>query len=152
MVSRILFWDSSALLPICLSRHPQHFRCLALFRQQQKKLAWCLAPSLGELYATLTTTPERQPLAPRLAREIANSIAERVSIAEPNSGDYLAAINYCVAENIVGPRIRDVVVARVALRLRAQILTVEPDLYVGLNDSVCPDVVDLKQASATLAE
>lgn len=78
------FWDSSALVPLCLNSTQTRY-CLDLFKKDPHVIVWCL--TLSEIWSALCRQDREQmmdrdslPIAKKRARELSDSWSEVVTI------------------------------------------------------------------------
>jgi predicted nucleic acid-binding protein len=116
------FFDTSVLVPVFLDEHIHHPASLAAYLKTDRTSAACAAHSFAELYATLTRIPGPQRASPDQALMLIESIRERFSIVALDSDEYHSAIADAVTEGISGGTIYDVLIARCALKARAEII------------------------------
>lgn len=114
------FFDTSVLIPVFMEDHEHHERSLRVFLSADRKHASCAAHSLAEVYATMTRMPGRHRLASEQALLFLDDILERITPVALTSDEYHTAIRDAAAEEIVGGTIYDALIAKCALKARAE--------------------------------
>src|SRR5271154_5480657 len=114
------FFDSSVLVPVFYGDHVHHQASLALFIQYEKSGGCCGAHSLAEVYSTLTRMPGRHRISGEQAMLFIGSIRERLSVIALTSQEYADALEASAARGIVGGGIYDAILARCAIKSKAE--------------------------------
>ena len=116
------FFDTSVLVPVFVDEHPHHEASLTAFLQAEKKRASCGAHSLAEVYSTVTRLPGKHRATAAEAMLFLTNMAERLTFIVLNAEEYWAAIANAADFGIVGGTIYDVLLARCALKSKADII------------------------------
>ena len=116
------FFDSSVLIPVFLEEHEHHEASLKVFLKADKKQDCCGAHSLAEVYSTLTRLPGKHRLSGEQALLFIENIRERLTIITLDAEEYAVTLEEAAAAGIVGGMIYDALLARCALKARAEIL------------------------------
>jgi predicted nucleic acid-binding protein len=116
------FFDTSALVPVFFEDHPRHERSFGLFSSQRKSAACTGAHCLAEFYSTATGLLGRKQASPQNAWQFLNAIRERLTIIILDEADYVAVLDEAVQGGISGGAIYDALIARFALKAKAQII------------------------------
>ncbi len=114
------FFDTSVLVPVFYGDHLHHKASLELFIQFDRSKGCCGAHSLAEVYSTLTRMPGKHRISGEQAMLFIGSIRERLSIIAHNGDEYADALQASAALGIVGGGIYDAMLARCALKARAE--------------------------------
>ena len=115
-----LFLDTSVLVPVFYGDHVHHQASLALFIQCNKTMGCCGAHSLAEVYSTLTRMPGKHRISGEQAMLFIGSIQERLSIIALDGDEYAEALRVSASLGIVGGGIYDAMLARCALKAKAE--------------------------------
>lgn len=116
------FFDTSALIPVFLEDHEHHEASFAAFLKADKKHASCAAHSLAEAYSAITRLPGKHRLSGDQAFLFIQSIRDRLKIVSLDGREYVSAIEDAAARGIVGGMIYDMLLARCALKAKAETL------------------------------
>jgi predicted nucleic acid-binding protein len=116
------FFDSSVLVPVFYGDHVHHKASLDLFIQFDKSTGCCGAHSLAEVYSTLTRMPGKHRISSEQAMLFVGSIRERLSIIALDGNEYGEALAESAALGIVGGNIYDAMLARCALKSKADVI------------------------------
>ncbi len=116
------FFDTSVLVPVFLEDHEHHERSLNAFVEADKKRDCCAAHSLAEVYATMTRLPGRHRLSGEQVLLFVENIRERLKLVWLNGDEYNAAIKLAAHTNVIGGTIYDALIARCALKAKADAL------------------------------
>jgi predicted nucleic acid-binding protein len=116
------FFDTSVLIPVFIEDHEHHERSLKAFVEADKRRDCCAGHSLAEVYATMTRLPGRHRLSGEQVLLFLESIRERLSLITLTGDEYYAAIKEAAAAGIVGGTIYDALIARCALKAKADVL------------------------------
>lgn len=116
------FFDTSAIVPVFFEDHPRHERSFGLFSSQRKSTACTGAHCLAEFYSTATGLLGRKQASPQNAWQFLNAIRERMTIIILDEADYITVLDEAAQGGIAGGAIYDALIARCALKARAQIL------------------------------
>ena len=116
------FFDTSALIPVFLEDHEHHERSLKAFAGADKRRNYCAAHSLAEVYSTMTRLPGRHRLSGEQVLLFLENIRERLTLIALTGDEYLVAIMEAAEVGVIGGRIYDALIARCALKVRADTL------------------------------
>jgi predicted nucleic acid-binding protein len=116
------FLDTSVLVPIFLRGHVHHTASLNLFRGLDPSIGCCGAPSLAEVYSTLTRMPGQYRIGAAQAKLFIGNLRERLSIISLTGDEYAAALEASAALGIVGGGIYDALLAYGAVKAQAEII------------------------------
>jgi predicted nucleic acid-binding protein len=126
------YFDTSVLVAVILTSHPQHKQCLAAFEQARERLT--SAHALAETFSTLTAFYK---VPNDVAAELTLSLPERVTVESLSLEDYEIAISEARQRGVMGGGIYDSLHATFARRRSAnRILTRNP----GHFEHVAPDL------------
>jgi predicted nucleic acid-binding protein len=114
------FFDTSVLVPVFYGDHVHHRASLDLFVQFNPSSGCCGAHSLAEVYSTLTRMPGKDRISGDQAMLFVSSIRERLSIIALDPDDYADALQNSAALGIVGGGIYDAMLARCAIKTKAE--------------------------------
>lgn len=132
------FFDTSVLVPVFYGDHAHHRASLELFIQFDKSNGCCGAPSLAEVYSTLTRMPGKHRISGEQAMLFIGSIRERLSIIALTGDEYADALQASAALGIVGGGIYDAMLAHCATKAKAEAIYT----WNGRHYTLCgPDVV-----------
>jgi predicted nucleic acid-binding protein len=109
--------DTSVLVSALIQPHAMHARSHPwLDRALAKEFAFFVsAHSVAELYAVLTSYPNRPRIAPREARQlIRDNIEGPATIVSLSPSDYAATLDRLVSMNLTGGIIYDALIVRAA--------------------------------------
>ena len=115
-----LFFDTSVLVAAVSVQHVHHGPSLAVYLAANKNQAGCAAHSLAEVYATLTRLPGKQRMSCEQSLLFLDEIKDRLRTVTLDGDEYSAAIADAAAEGIVGGMIYDALIARCAMKARAE--------------------------------
>ena len=116
------FLDTSVLVPVFFGDHMHHQASLAIFIGLDRKTGCCGAHSLAEVYSTLTRMPGRNRISSEQAMLFVEDICERLSVIALTGEEYAKALRSFSALGIVGGGIYDALLARCALKAKAEII------------------------------
>ena len=116
------FFDTSVLVSVALLNDSRHGTSLSAYLRADPKTACCAAHSLAEIYATLTRLPGNHRLAADQALLFLDEIRSRLQIIALDSVEYYECIKSAVAEDIVGGTIYDMLLARCAVKVGAEVI------------------------------
>jgi predicted nucleic acid-binding protein len=115
-----LFFDTSVLVAAVSVQHIHHRPSLAVYLAADKNHAGCAAHSLAEVYATLTRLPGKQRMSCEQALLFLDEIRDRLKTIVLDSEEYRSTIVDAAAEGVVGGMIYDALIARCALKAKAE--------------------------------
>lgn len=116
------FFDTSVLIPAFLEDHEHHERSFRLFAEADKRRDCCAAHSLAEVYSALTRMPGRHRLSGEQALLFLENIRECLTPIALTGIGYYAAIKEAAEAGIVGGTIYDALIARCAIKAKAEAL------------------------------
>jgi predicted nucleic acid-binding protein len=114
----VKFFDTSVLVAVVTVHHVHHARSLKAYLAARKQGA-CAAHSLAEVYSTLTRLPGNQRMECDQAMLVVEDILQRLHVVELTAEDYYEAITGAVADGITGGIFYDALIARCALKVKA---------------------------------
>ena len=115
-------FDTSVLVPTFLGDHEHHQASLDVFLRFEKRQACCAAHSLAEVYATLTRMPGKYRVSCEQAMLFLAEIRQRLTLVALDGDEYYATIERASALGVMGGTVYDALLARCALKARAEIL------------------------------
>jgi len=115
-------FDTSVLVPTILGDHEHHQASLDVFLRFEKRQACCAAHSLAEVYATLTRMPGKYRASCEQAMLFLAEIRQRLTLVALDGDEYYATIERASALGVMGGTVYDALLARCALKARAEIL------------------------------
>ena len=114
------FFDTSVLVPVFYGDHVHHSASLNLFIQFDKNTGCCGAHSLADVFSALTRMPGKHRISGEQAMLFIGSIRERLSVVSLSGDEYADALQASAARGIVGGGIYDAILARCAMKARAE--------------------------------
>lgn len=114
------FFDTSVLVAAVAVQHIHHKPSLAVYLAADKNHAGCAAHSLAEVYATLTRLPAKQRMSCEQTLLFLDDISDRLKTIVLDSEEYRSTIADAAAEGVVGGMIYDTLIARCALKAKAE--------------------------------
>jgi len=114
------FFDTSVLVPVFYGDHIHHRASLELFIHFDKSTGCCGAHTLAEVFSTLTRMPGKHRISGEQAMLFVGSIRERLSIIALDGDEYADTLAVSAALGIVGGGIYDALLARCALKAKAE--------------------------------
>lgn len=117
-----VFFDTSVLVSAVLVQNVDHDRSLAVYLSANQKHSFCAAHSLAEVYSTLTRMPANQRMQCDQALSVIEDITKRFRTMALDSAEYYSVIADAVAQGIAGGTIYDALIARCALKAKAEII------------------------------
>jgi len=114
------FFDTSVLIPVFQSYHVHHKASFELLKKFSQRQACCGAHSLAEVYSTLTRMPPPYRFRPEQAMLFLTDIQSHLSLITLDSDEYFQAITEFAAMGVVGGAIYDGLLARCALKAKAE--------------------------------
>jgi predicted nucleic acid-binding protein len=114
------FFDTSVLVAAVSVQHVHHKPSLAVYLAADKNHAACAAHSLAELYSTLTRLPAKQRMSCEQTLLFLDDIKDRLKTIVLDSEEYRSTIEDAAAEGVVGGMIYDALIARCALKAKAE--------------------------------
>lgn len=115
-----VFLDTSVLVPVFYGDHVHHDASLALFIQCDPATAGCGAPSLAEIYATLTRMPGQHRISGEQAMLFVGDVCERLSVIALSGYEYAAALREVAGRGVAGGDVYDAMLAHCALKAQAE--------------------------------
>jgi len=116
----IAFLDTSVLVATFYGDHQHHEASTDVFLRFGKKQACCGAHSLVEVYSSLTRMPGRHRISGEQALLFLATIRERKTVITLDEEEYFQAVEEASSLGVVGGAIYDAVLARCALKARAE--------------------------------
>ncbi len=116
------FFDTSVLVATFHGDHEHHGPSLNVFLKYSRRDAAASAHSLAEVFATLTAFPGKHRVAPDQAMLFLETMRERLTLVTLSEDDYYDAIEAASAQAIAGGAIYDALLARCALKVKAETL------------------------------
>jgi predicted nucleic acid-binding protein len=113
------FVDTSVLVATFFGHHQDHDASADFFLTLDKSDAACGAHTLAEVYSTLTRMPGKR-IGGAEALLFLAQIRERMTIVGLDPDEYVAGIEDAAAQGIMGGGIYDALLARCALKAKAQ--------------------------------
>jgi predicted nucleic acid-binding protein len=114
------FFDTSVLVAAVSVQHVHHGPSLAIYRTANKNQAGCAAHSLAEVYATLTRLPGKQRMSCEQTLLFLDELRARLKTIVLDGEEYCSTIADAAAEGVVGGMVYDALIARCALKARAE--------------------------------
>jgi predicted nucleic acid-binding protein len=114
------FFDTSVLVATFYGDHQDHDASIDRFLSFRRSEACCAAHSLAEVYSSLTRMPGKWRVSADQAMLFLATIRERLTIVALDADEYLQAIEDASALGITGGSIYDALLARCALKGKAQ--------------------------------
>jgi len=118
----VKFFDTSVLVAAVTVQHVHHSPSLRALLDTGKAQARCAAHSLAELYSTLTRLPGNQRMDSDQALLIIDEMRSRFKAVFLDADEYYSVIAGAAAAGIVGGMIYDALIARCALKSRADVI------------------------------
>ncbi len=110
------------MIPTFLEEHQHHEASLEVFLKASKEHGSCAAHSLAEVYSTITRLPRKQRLSGEQVLLFLEHIRERLRLVTLDAEEYFATLEEAAAAGVVGGTVYDALLARCALKARADIL------------------------------
>jgi predicted nucleic acid-binding protein len=117
-----LFFDTSVLVPVFLTKHAHHSASKAAFQQGRREDRSCGAHSLAEFYSAFTRLPGKFSADSNDVLVSIGEILERVSIVALTAEEYLLALQDAARDGVVGATIYDALLARCAIKAQADVV------------------------------
>jgi predicted nucleic acid-binding protein len=117
-----LFFDTSVLVPVFLTKHMHHAASKAAFQQGRLEHRSCGAHSLAEFYAIFTGFPNRFSADGNDVLVSMGEILERLSFVTLTTDEYVLAIQDAARDGVVGATIYDALLARCAIKAQADVI------------------------------
>jgi predicted nucleic acid-binding protein len=114
------FFDTSVLIPVFLEDHEHHERSLKALVDTDRKHDCCAAPSLAEVYSTMTRLPGRHRLSGEQVLLFLENIREHLTLVTLTGDEYHTAIKDAAEAGIIGGTIYDALIARCAVKAKAE--------------------------------
>ncbi|MBV8205866.1 MAG: PIN domain-containing protein [Acidobacteria bacterium] len=116
------FLDTSVLVAAFIEGHVHHERSFRLLGKCERKSACCGAPTIAEVYSTLTRMPQPLRVSGHDSLLFLGSIRERLSVIALSETEYFEVIAASAAAGVQGGAIYDAVLGQCALKAGAKIL------------------------------
>lgn len=117
-----LFFDTSVLVPVFLTKHVHHTVSKAAFQQERREDRSCGAHSLAEFYATFTGFTNKFSADRDDVLVSIGEVLERVSIVALTADEYVLAIQGAARDGVTGATIYDALLARSAIKAQADVI------------------------------
>lgn len=117
-----IFFDTSVFVPLALGYHQHHSASQTAFLGLGRNRGYCAAHTLAEVYSTLTRMPPSDRLLPDQALVFVEQLTKSLEIVALEAAEYLQTVTELAAAGIVGGAIYDGLIARCALRVKADII------------------------------
>jgi predicted nucleic acid-binding protein len=114
------FVDTNVLVSAFYADLEHHEASLTLLEKYPQMQICCSAHSMAELYSTLTRMPPPRRARPEEAMLFLGDIKSRLTLIALTPEEYFAAISEYSAMGVVGGAIYDALIARCALKARAE--------------------------------
>jgi predicted nucleic acid-binding protein len=114
------FFDTSVLVPVFYGDHVHHQASLRRFTEFDPSTGCCGAHSLVEVYSSLTRMPGKHRISGEQAMLFIGSVRERLSLVTLDGEEYAEALGASASLGIVGGGIYDALLARCALKAKAE--------------------------------
>jgi predicted nucleic acid-binding protein len=114
------FLDTSVLVAAFYGDHPHHDASLHVLTRFPKKDAACGAHSLVEVYSSLTRMPGRHRISGEQAMLFITDVRERLTVIALTRDEYFESLESDAKLGVVGGTIYDAILARCALKVRAE--------------------------------
>jgi predicted nucleic acid-binding protein len=114
--------DTSVLVATVIAEHQHHVPSLAVYTRCEKRNSCCSVHSLAETYAAVTRLPGNLRLSGDQALLFLRDVQTRLTAITLDEEDYFATIAAAAAANISGGTVYDTLIARCALKARADVL------------------------------
>jgi predicted nucleic acid-binding protein len=114
------FVDTNVLVSAFYTDLVHHEASLTLLEKYPQTQVCCSAHSMAELYSTLTRMPPPRRARPEEAMLFLGDIKSRLTLIALTPDEYFAAISEYSARGVVGGAIYDALIARCALKARAE--------------------------------
>lgn len=113
------FLDTSVLVATFYGDHEHHEASLALFLRQKKQTSYAAAHSLAETYSVLTGMPGKHRATPDEALLFLSDVRERLTLVTLDQKEYFGVLKSASASGISGGAVYDALIARCALKGKA---------------------------------
>jgi len=110
------------LIPVFIEDHEHHERSLKVFVDTDRKRDCCAAHGLAEVYSTMTRLPGRHRLSGEQVLLFLENIRERLTVITLTGDEYYATIEDAAEAGVIGGTIYDALIARCALKAKADTL------------------------------
>ena len=114
------FFDSSVLVAAFYQAHVHHEASLAAIATASKKMAFCAAHTLAEVYSVMTRLPVRPRISPEQGLLFVESIRERFSVVALSEKEVFEVIAAAAERGIGGGKIYDALILRCAEKSKAE--------------------------------
>ena len=116
------FLDTSVLVATFYGDHEHHASSLDLFLRFGRKDACCGAPSLAEVYATLTGMPGKRRVGGDAALLFLRDIRENLTLVSLDEEEYFQLVEGASEFQLAGGAIYDALLGNCALKAQAEAL------------------------------
>jgi predicted nucleic acid-binding protein len=114
------FLDTTVLVATFYGDHQHHTRSIDLFRQQKKSTACTASHCLAEVYAVATGMPGKNRADPDEVMLFLRDIQQRLTTIVLDQNDYADLLDEAATAGISGGAIYDAIIARCAIKAKAQ--------------------------------
>lgn len=114
--------DTSVLVATFYADHEHHAPSIDLFLRFKKKDACCGAPSLAEVYATLTGMPGKRRVSGDEALLFLGDIRERLTVVALDEQEYFQVAEASAAAHLANGAIYDAILGGCALKAKAEVI------------------------------
>ena len=118
----IVFFDTSALIPVFLEAHEHHSLSLRAFLKAEPAQAFCSSHGLVEFYSTLTRLPGSHRLSGEQVLLFLGDIRQRLAVESLTAEETWKLLADAAARGVTGGMIYDFIQARTALKAHATVL------------------------------
>lgn len=116
------FLDTSVLVNAFQAEQIHHQASFALLTRQTKATGCTATHCLAETYSTLTHMPGKYRASPEQGLFVVRDINERLTLIALDEAEYVELLTNAAAAGISGGTIYDALIARCALKAKAQVL------------------------------
>lgn len=120
-----VFCDTSVLVAASLADHPDHDRAreVVLRVKRGDDAGTVAAHSLAETYAVLTRLPGTAKLpGATVLKLLSNNVAACFEVVSLSADDYLACLNQCAGDGVLGGRVYDALILAAAIKSRSEVI------------------------------
>lgn len=116
----MIFFDSSAVVPIFFIRHVHHLPSWDLYENSDPATRCLSAHSLAEIFNSSTRPSGGVNASTARAQQVLQVIKREFLVVNLKSEDYMAAVDMLVSRNLGGPLIYDALLLQCARKVNAQ--------------------------------
>jgi predicted nucleic acid-binding protein len=114
------FLDTSVLVATFYADHEHHQPSIELLSRQNKPTACTATHCLAEVLSVVTGMPGKNRASPDEALLFLRDVRERLTVVALDENEYFEALEGAAASGIIGEAIHDAIIARCALKSKAQ--------------------------------